>query len=491
MENRSTSREGNFDELEFIKSTSELWQQGDLYNAWMNVYKYTDVDWIIFVIKTLELEPMVIAKSPSTEERSKLLREQIEEALLSLDSPTQLASISELKSSLLSVLSELSAENKKNIPWLIDSCETALSRDVDNSPLSVALLGEFSSGKSRLINALLGEKLLSVGLVPVTRSVTKIRYGIQKAVILEYVNGRKQEILLEELRAYIDERKKSEESDAEVKEVVIESPAEILKRIELWDTPGFNSNNELHDQVATQLLNEADVVVWAMAAHQIGSKSESKLLKIAEKLKGRVIAVLNQVDRIGDEISIKEQLSEVYKHYQSSVSEVIPTSAKWIESNDQRGNLDGFIAALQRIGGWSREEKEKSFRFTLFNVYQKLKIYNDLCIEQAKAKAATERDAHLKAQEILDEWAEIDKHRRLIHGVKDDHTDPWFKKNQANSPRLTKAYEALFNLSISEVEYCWQGSRQIFLSHKNMHLALRNKLFTKIRATTLTFWRGI
>jgi hypothetical protein len=82
MENLSTSREGNFDELEFIKSTSELWQQGDLYNAWMNVYKYTEVDWIKFVIKTLELEPMVIAKPPSTEERSKLIREQIEEAFL-------------------------------------------------------------------------------------------------------------------------------------------------------------------------------------------------------------------------------------------------------------------------------------------------------------------------------------------------------------------------------------------------------------------------
>lgn len=428
-------------ESEFVRSTSQYWVNGDIYNAWMNVYEYTGIKWVKYVVDTLELEPLVIPEPLSLEERSRVIREQINEKMLALETPAELPSIEELKSSLKEQLAKLTEEDRELVPWLVESCETALSREVDDSPLTVALLGEFSSGKSRLINALLGENLLSVGLVPVTRSVTKIRYEEQKIVTLEYDGGKHEEIPLSELRAYIDERKKSETLEDEIKEVVIEYPAEVLKRIELWDTPGFNSNNELHDQVATQLLSEADVVVWAMASHQIGSKSESKLLKIAEKLKGRVVAVLNQVDRIGDDDAINEQLSEALNHYQDFVTEVIPTSAKWIERGEERGNLEGFVSALQRIGEWSRDVKHGSLKKIISTVISRLAIYHE--IKSSNKQQRLEADEAYKAEyiQLKESWSEVDSHRKLIHHVQELNSklDIYFRAI-IKSPRLSEMY---------------------------------------------------
>lgn len=56
-----------------------------------------------------------------------------------------------------------------DIPTLIDAIKT--------TPLHVAVFGEFSSGKTTFLNALLGEELLSVSLEPTTAVPTFIRYG--------------------------------------------------------------------------------------------------------------------------------------------------------------------------------------------------------------------------------------------------------------------------------------------------------------------------
>lgn len=45
----------------------------------------------------------------------------------------------------------------------------------------VACFGQFKRGKSTLLNALLGEELLPVGVVPVTAVVTVLRHGVQRA----------------------------------------------------------------------------------------------------------------------------------------------------------------------------------------------------------------------------------------------------------------------------------------------------------------------
>mgnify|MGYP001284020898 CR=1 FL=1 len=83
------------------------------------------------------------------------------------------------------------ATDDEAIAWLRESAKHTIESQQHSTdqPLRVALLGEFSSGKSRLINALLEEKILSVGLVPVTRSVTRIIHGKKIGVTVKHMDG--------------------------------------------------------------------------------------------------------------------------------------------------------------------------------------------------------------------------------------------------------------------------------------------------------------
>ena len=65
----------------------------------------------------------------------------------------------------------------------IDGVRTEASRELRDamfhadSPFLLVFAGPFSSGKSTIINALLGEKLLDVGPVPTTDRITIVRWG--------------------------------------------------------------------------------------------------------------------------------------------------------------------------------------------------------------------------------------------------------------------------------------------------------------------------
>src|SRR5690606_21733102 len=65
----------------------------------------------------------------------------------------------------------------------------SIERRWKRTDLTIGLIGGFSSGKSTLINALLGEEILPSGAVPTTASGTRITYGPSLQIILEGVQA--------------------------------------------------------------------------------------------------------------------------------------------------------------------------------------------------------------------------------------------------------------------------------------------------------------
>ena len=64
---------------------------------------------------------------------------------------------------------------------LLEACET-LAGSAD-APLDVAVFGQFKSGKSSLLNAVLGADVLPVGVLPVTTVVTRVTAGSMVSTI--------------------------------------------------------------------------------------------------------------------------------------------------------------------------------------------------------------------------------------------------------------------------------------------------------------------
>ena len=64
-----------------------------------------------------------------------------------------------------------------------------LKEEITNTELLIPIIGEFSAGKSSLLNDFLGESVLPVGLTPETELATELRYGKENYIVAELTEG--------------------------------------------------------------------------------------------------------------------------------------------------------------------------------------------------------------------------------------------------------------------------------------------------------------
>ncbi|MGI0486410.1 dynamin family protein [Pantanalinema rosaneae CENA516] len=160
-----------------------------------------------------------------------------------------------------------------------------ISKRLQSQKFRVAVVGEFSQGKSTLLNALLGEEIQPTRVIPCSGSITVLRYGEQKRVICRYRNRPEETIPLEEyqIRASIpDDLALSNRADAlasDVLEIVYEHPGLVLCRhgVELIDSPGLNEHPE-RTRITNQLLENVDAVIFLANGSRPMTQGERELL---------------------------------------------------------------------------------------------------------------------------------------------------------------------------------------------------------------------
>ncbi|MEG4278239.1 dynamin family protein [Microcoleus sp. MON1_C1] len=163
---------------------------------------------------------------------------------------------------------------------------TKISRKLESQRFRVAVVGEFSKGKSTLLNALLGEEIQPVRDIPCSGTVTVLTYGLQQRVICKYTDGREEEISPEQ---YKDKASISEEAalgsfgdeivNSEIKEIIFEHPNLELctNGVEIIDTPGLNEQAE-RTLVTEQVLKTTDAVIFLTHAQNLLTEKERELL---------------------------------------------------------------------------------------------------------------------------------------------------------------------------------------------------------------------
>jgi len=190
---------------------------------------------------------------------------------------------------------------------------------IAGEPLNLAVLGEFSVGKSSFINKLLDIDMLPVGITPITSVVTTLKYGKDKKAEVHYCsnNDDQKNIVREIPYSVLSDYQKAFEIDNEVyrrevesiKEIVIYLDNENLKKFNIIDTPGFN-HSEACDKITKKVFDRLDFAVWLFDASQAGKLTESLLL---DELLGKVnniYAVINKIDVV-DSSNIKVAASEL------------------------------------------------------------------------------------------------------------------------------------------------------------------------------------
>jgi len=168
----------------------------------------------------------------------------------------------------------------------------ALRRELDG-PLRVALLGEFSAGKSTFLNAWVGAEVSPMGVLPTTVQVHWLRHGPSAARVVE-AGGVVTEVAIAEAPAVVA-RRRGEGARVERVEVMVPLPA--LAQAELLDTPGFNAGDPLHEASVRGAFDLADVALWLFDARQAGRQSEVEPIEAARAQGLPVVGVLNKIDQ--------------------------------------------------------------------------------------------------------------------------------------------------------------------------------------------------
>jgi hypothetical protein len=220
-------------------------------------------------------------------------------------------------------------------------------------PVMLVVMGQFKTGKSSFINALLGEDLLTVDVTPATAAVTIIRFGAKPKLTAVYGQNRRKEFPLPDLGRI------SAESDAhganlrkDLRYLEVELPNKMLRRFTIVDTPGLNSNNALHTEATEMFMRRADVVFWLFAYGNVGNQTEAGAIRALGK-DLRPIAVINRIDEHDpEEGSLDEMLAATGRRIAADVAAVIGVSAR----DARRATMEGNQALLAQ-SRWSRVEE--------------------------------------------------------------------------------------------------------------------------------------
>lgn len=159
-----------------------------------------------------------------------------------------------------------------------------------NVPLMLPLVGEFSSGKTTLINSLTDSKALETATKPTTATIFEIHFGApeNRAEILKTDGNVVEETTISNLKNEVL-------SDAKVV-TVFDKSTRVSPYTILVDTPGISSPNPQHQQTLVDFLPQADALLLVVDINQQLTKSLTSFLKTASLAGIELNAVLTKAD---------------------------------------------------------------------------------------------------------------------------------------------------------------------------------------------------
>lgn len=173
--------------------------------------------------------------------------------------------------------------------------------------LNISVIGEFSTGKSSFINALVGYELLAVNVIQgTTVAITIIEYSEQFSITLTDFSGKSLKIIfksIDSLRQQLHIYTTDAAYTKKIDYVTVTLPSDILKNgYRIIDTPGTNSLELWHEEVTCRAIKElSDLSIILTDSTQ---PMPATLVSFLDNTLGDSVEscafVANKIDRIGD-----------------------------------------------------------------------------------------------------------------------------------------------------------------------------------------------
>ena len=314
---------------------------------------------------------------------------------------------------------------------------------------TLAVVGEFSSGKSYLLNALLGNVryepggrivgLLATDINPSTATITELTYGAEASAVAKYPSGRQERIPMDRLSRFVavgkdDERgalhdaTADEDSAPSFVVVSIDSPF-LQSGFTIADTPGLASLNPAHRRATLGYLPRTDAVLYLIDTQQPFSEGDAAFLGLIGEHVRTIFIVQTKIDLWqmpeGDGAAWEAARARIVARARTHApdAEVFSVSARDYAAGSldadaqlrERSGFPGLIAGLER----SLERRAQSAR-----VDRTLAVLHELAAKTAsrvrRAGVLAETSAEILASERSRAANDLVEAERALGRERDD-----------------------------------------------------------------------
>ena len=231
-------------------------------------------------------------------------------------------------------------------------------------PVSVGIVGPFSSGKSTLLNALIGEALQTMDVLPETSVLSHIAWGPERQGRIVFADGRTLDGEVEDVRQRV-QKLEAEGSSASVDHIEFRLPLSFLRHMELWDTPGINANRVHHELVAERAIRRADVLLWVTPIDAAVARVEVERIVRRKPPTSPLLLVVNKID-VAEPDELDGALAAIREDLRGAADALYPTAA---------------LAALDRASGtqseWSGDDGVAGLRTALVEIVGRAEAERD------------------------------------------------------------------------------------------------------------------
>jgi small GTP-binding protein len=257
----------------------------------------------------------------------------------------------------------------------------------------LVVVGEFNAGKSALVNALLGEKVLPEGATPTTSRVTLVKWG-------EKVG---EQVVDENFSIYT-------------------YPLPLLKELNIVDTPGTNAVIRYHERLTDEYVPRSDLILFVTSADHPLTESERQFLERILAWGKKVVFALNKADIIEDDPALQEVRSFVLKHATrvlGDTPEFFAVSARLgqralAEPDPEKGSSLRAASGLDELDQYISSTLDDSTRLRL-KFSNPLGVAENLLAQAAKINSAQSEDLKEDLQTAASLEVTIKDYERDLH----------------------------------------------------------------------------